>query len=85
MTVKLSNRTVELIKEHLDETGLELPLKGEEDIYTLMQFFTDMEGSLGDDPNANEQLLKDVSYAVDELNLEDMDIIEMNDLNRRLT
>jgi hypothetical protein len=87
MKSEISERTVELIAEHLGEMEVPLPLDSDS-LIDVLNFFDVLEASLAQDYDSGDlsskDLLEDVCRAVDELNLEDDAEIDMNGLNERI-
>ncbi len=81
--------TISLIKRYLPEIGIQLPLKDEEDIEKMSDFFEDMEislsNALGCGDEVDRRLLDAAARAFDDLVIiEDDDFHDIDDLNRRL-
>ena len=84
-----SDRTVELILEHIGKTGIELPLKSEDDTDALAEYFAEIEVSLSNGlcsgKEIDRKLLKDVGNALRELTpFNGDDFIDIDKLNKRL-
>ncbi len=88
MKKNVRDRTVELIKEYLPEIGVELPLKDEEDIEKICDFFEEMEVTLANADGCGEEvdqdLLDGVSDAYDDLVINGDDYHDIDELNKRL-
>ena len=92
MERKVSDATMDLLRQYKDAIGLKLPIGGGSDckeaFFVILQFFTSLEASLSMDQDegldVDLQLLENVSDAVDEFNLADGDCIDVGDLNLRL-
>ena len=89
MKKEQSDRTVELIREHLGDMGLKLPLKKMKEIEVINDFFEDMEiemsNALSCGEDADRALLNDVSRAFDETVFYEIDdYVDLDELNRRL-
>ena len=84
-----SDRTVELILEHIDNIGLELPLKSDDDVGILAEYFAKIEDSLSiglcSGKEIDRKLLKDAERANMELTpFNSDDFIDIDKLNKRL-
>ena len=89
MQKKVSDATIMLIKSHLSEIRIMLPLKNEDDVQTIADYFEDMEICLSNAMSDGEQIdrsqLDAAARAFDELAaIEDDDTHDLVDLNRRL-
>lgn len=89
MEIIPSDRTIELIMEYLPQIGINLPLKGEDDLGEISAFFADMESSMANGLVSGKQidrkLLDDVSKAADETEpWNEDDYIDIGKINKRL-
>ena len=89
MQKKISDITIDLIKEHISEIEITIPLKSEEDVQAIADYFEKMEVSMANALSDGEQIdrskLDAVAHAFDELaDFEDDDFHDLEDLNRRL-
>ena len=89
MQKKVSDATIMLIKSHLSEIRIMLPLKNEDDVQTIADYFEDMEICLSNAMSDGEQIdrsqLDAAARAFDELAaIENDDTHDLVDLNRRL-
>jgi hypothetical protein len=89
MQKTVSNETVSMIKRYLPEIGIQLPLRDEEDIEKISDFFEEMEislsNALGCGERIDRQLLNSAACAFDDLAIiEDDDFHDVDDLNKRL-
>ena len=88
MEKKVSDRTLELIKEYLPEIGVGLPLKDEEDIERICDFFEDMEVTLANAAGCGEKVDRDLlcgaAVVYDELVINGDDYHDIDALNKRL-
>lgn len=89
MQKKISDITIDLIKEHISEIEITIPLKSEEDVQAIADYFEEMEVSMANALSDGEQIdrskLDAVAHAFDELaDFEDDDFHNLEDLNRRL-
>ena len=86
---KVSDATITLIREHLSEIGIALPLKSEEDVQTIADYFEEMEiclsNALSDGELIDRSQLDAAARAFDELtDFEEDDIHNLGELNKRL-
>ena len=89
MQKMVSNATILLIKENLPKIGIGLPLKNEEELQIVADYFEDMEVCLSNAISDGEQIdrsqLDAAARAFDELAVfEDDDTHDLVDLNKRL-
>jgi len=89
MQKKVSDSTIRLIKEHLSGIGIALPLKSEEDVQTIAEYFEEMEiclsNALSDGERIDRSQLDEAARAFDELtDFEEDDTHDLGDLNKRL-
>lgn len=89
MKKTVSKRSIELIVKYLPEIGVELPLKNEDDVDKICDFFEDMEASLANAAGCGEKidrdLLCDASNAFDDLAIiNDGDYHDLEELNAQL-
>lgn len=85
----IRDKTIELIKKYLPEINVTLPLKNEEDVEIISDFFENMEremsNALGYGDPVDHTLLDDASNAFDDLAIiYEEDYHDLDDLNRRL-
>ena len=85
----IRDKTIELITKYLPEINVTLPLKNEEDVEIISDFFENMEremsNALGYGDPVDRTLLDDVSNAFDDLAIiYEEDYHDLDDLNRRL-
>jgi hypothetical protein len=85
----IRDATVSLIKVYLPEIGVQIPLRDEEDVEKICDYFEDMEVSLanalGYGDEIDRGLLGAAANAFDDLAIiEDDDYHDIDDLNRRL-
>ena len=83
------DKTIELIKKYLPEMNVTLPLKNEDDVEIICDFFENMEremsNALGYGDSVDRALLNDASDAFDDLAIiYEEDYHDLDDLNRRL-
>lgn len=86
----VSDETISLIKRYLPEIGIQLPLRNEEDIEKISDFFEEMEislsNALGCGEKIDRKLLDSAARAFDDMAIiEDDDFHDIDNLNRRLT
>ena len=85
--MRVSEESVKLIREHLSELNLTFPLDDEDGGYKIFEFFSAMDGSIGDlrmsTDEKDRKLLDDVNRIVMEFNNPD-EPIDYMDLERRL-
>ena len=89
MQKTVRDETISLIKAYLPEIGVQIPLRDEEDVERICDYFEDMEVSLanalGDGDKIDRDLLDAAANAFDDLAIiEDDDCHDIDDLNRRL-
>ena len=85
----IRDKTIELIKKYLPEINVTLPLKNEEDVEIISDFFENLEremsNALGYGDPVDRTLLDDASNAFDDLAIiYEEDYHDLDDLNRRL-
>ncbi len=85
----IRDETVSLIKAYLPEIGVQIPLRDEEDVEKICDYFEDMEVSLANALGYGDKidcgLLGAAANAFDDLAIiEDDDYHDIDDLNRRL-
>lgn len=83
------DETISLIKTYLPEIDIQLPLKNDEDIEKISDFFEEMEislsNALGCGEKIDRELLNSAANAFDDLAIiEDDDFHDIDSLNRRL-
>lgn len=89
MQKEVTDSTIDLVREYLPQTGVSFPLKSEEDVQILADYFEEMEVSLSnalsDGEPVDRSLLSRVAKAFDELAvIEDEDFHDLDTLNERL-
>ena len=89
MQKMVRDETISLIKAYLPEIGVQVPLRDEEDVERICDYFEDMEVSLanalGDGDKIDRDLLDAAANAFDDLAIiEDDDSHDIDVLNRRL-
>ncbi|MBR4227029.1 MAG: hypothetical protein IKR86_09775 [Candidatus Methanomethylophilaceae archaeon] len=89
MQKMVRDETISLIKAYLPEIGVQIPLRDEEDVGKICEYFEDMEVSLanalGEGDKIDRDLLDAAANAFDDLAIiEDDEYHDIEDLNRRL-
>jgi len=89
MQKTIRDETITLIKAYLPEIGVQVPLRSEEDIEKICDFFEYMEvtlaNALADGEKVDRNLLDAAASAFDDLAIvEDDEYHDIDDLNRRL-
>ena len=89
MQKTIRDETITLIKAYLPEIGVQVPLRSEEDIEKICDFFEYMEATLAnalaDGEKVDRNLLDAAASAFDDLAIvEDDEYHDIDDLNRRL-
>lgn len=84
-----SDRTIELIIEHINTIGIDLPLKSMDDVDRISEYFAEIEVSLSNGlssgKDVNRKYLEDVENANQELTpFNEDDFIDIEKLNERL-
>lgn len=89
MKKTIRDETIQLIKTHLPEIGVQIPLRDEDDVWKVCEYFMDMEISLANALGCGDEIDRDLldasANAYDDLSIvEDDDYHDIDDLNRRL-
>ena len=89
MQKMIRDETISLIKAHLHEIGVQIPLRDEDDVWKICEYFMNMEislaNALGCGDKIDRNLLDASANAYDDLSIvEDDDFHDLDDLNRRL-
>ena len=89
MQKEVTDATISLIRKCLPQTGVTLPIRSEEDVQILADYFEEMEislsNALSDGEPINRSFLSKVAKAFDELAvIEDDDFHNLDSLNERL-
>lgn len=89
MQKMVRDETISLIKAYLPKMGIQIPLRDEEDVGKICEYFEDMEVSLanalGEGDKIDRDLLDAAANAFDDLAIiEDDEYHDIEDLNRRL-
>lgn len=87
-TVKVSERSVQLIKQYMDEIELPLPLDFENAGYNILKFFEHLDGAIStwkdEGKDVDETFVKDVDYVIQEFFSDNGELIDYADLQKRL-
>ncbi len=85
----ISEGTIALIRKHIPKIGVTLPIRDEEDVQIIADYFEEMEvclsNALSDGEKIDRSELDAAAKAFDELAMiEDDDCHDLEDLNKRL-
>ena len=88
MTIRVSDSSVELIRQHLNELNLSYPLDEEHAGYAILKYFEEIDADIGglkaEGKHVDEDFVERVNKVIEEFFFDNRIKIDYEDLERRL-
>lgn len=89
MEIAISDDVIKIIRRHIDKISVKLPLKSEEEVDELTEYFWEIECDLAHglslEMDVDRDLLEDAARVVTEFSIyNDEDYVDLEKLNKRL-